>query len=124
MAGTAVAKEGDYLYGPADFANDLGLDFDFDFEFDLAISFSLGFKADLIMLNLTRLALQFAAAVEEPANPKGLGKIIKKAATSGYRPAAEVDKHINYYIDDRKVPIDRKFTSYKPANPSTSKEKN
>ena len=53
MAGTAVAKEGDYLYGPADFANGLDLDFDFD----LAIGFGLGFGANSTMLNLTRLAL-------------------------------------------------------------------
>ena len=57
MVNTIITKEGNYLYSPIDFANDLSLNFNFDFEFDLAISFSLGFKVNLIILNLTRLAL-------------------------------------------------------------------
>ena len=48
-----------------------------------------------------------------------------KAAASGHRPAAvKVDKYIDHCTDDRKVPMDRKFASHKPANPGTGEEKN
>ena len=47
-----------------------------------------------------------------------------KTDTPGYRPAVEVDKYINYCTNGKEVPIDRRFTGYKPANPSTSEKKN
>ena len=121
LASTIITKEGDYLYRPANFANGLNLNFDFN----LAINFSLGFRANLIILNLIHLALWFTAAVEELATLEGLDKVIEKATASSYRPATtKINKYIDYYIDDRKVSIDYKFTSHKPANLGTSEEKN
>ena len=59
----------------------------------------------------------------ELINLERLGKVAERTKASNYRPAAaEVDKYINYYINDKKVPIDYRLASHKPANPSTSEE--
>ena len=47
-----------------------------------------------------------------------------KTNTPSYRPAIKVNKYINYYTNGKEVPIDYRFTSYKPANPSTGEKKN
>ena len=70
------------------------------------------------------LALWFTAAIKELINLKGLSKVIEKTITSSYKPITKVNKYINYYTNNRKISIDYKFTSYKPANSSTNKKKN
>ena len=63
-------------------------------------------------------------AIKKLVNLKGLNKVIEKTTTSSYRPTIKVNKYINYYINNRKVFIDYKFTSYKLINFNISEEKN
>ena len=59
----------------------------------------------------------------ELTNLEGLGKVAERIKASNHRPAtAEVDKYIDYYIDDKKVPIDYRLAGHKPANLGTSEE--
>ena len=60
----------------------------------------------------------------ELINLERLSKVIERTKTSNYKPiTTKVNKYIDYYINDKKVPINYRLASYKLVNPSTS-EKN
>ncbi len=62
----------------------------------------------------------------EPASLEGLeglGTVVGKTDSPAHRPVVEVDKHIDHCTDEKKVPMDRKFAGYKPANLGTGEKK-
>ena len=62
-----------------------------------------------------------ASAPKEPANPKGLDRVVVKAAVSGRRSTVGVDKPST---DDKNVPIDLDFASHNLTHNSTGEEVN